>query len=299
MESQSPIPHEPVLMAEVLDQLNLAPGMTVLDATLGAGGHSEAILERISPNGVLIGADRDEEILDFARRRLSRFGDRVRIYRSSFFELSEVFRQEGIERLDAWLMDLGVSSLQLDEAARGFSFQQDGPLDMRMGASEQTMTAAEIVNQTPEKDLADLIFRYGEERRSRRIAKEIVQQRRKKKFERTLELATLIERAVGRTEKIHPATRTFLALRLAVNQELEQLSAGLELLSSRLRVGGRGAVISFHSLEDRVVKEFFRGLVRAETCRLVLKKPAVASEAERIRNRRSRSAKLRVVEKIA
>lgn len=290
--------HVPVLLTEVLDLLAPRPGMIVLDGTLGAGGHAEAILERIQPGGLLIGTDRDPEILATTRERLKRFEGGVKLFHSQISQIPELLDREAIPPLDAFLLDLGVSSFQIDRPERGFSFLQDGPLDMRMDRTENCWTAAEIVNRLQERELADLIYQYGDERKSRPIAKAIVERRKKAPFSRTGDLASLIEAVCGRREKIHPATRVFQALRIAANRELEELDAGLAALLPRLKVGGRAAVISFHSLEDRKVKEAFREQSQKGNFRLLTKKPVGPGREEELRNRRSRSAKLRAVERI-
>lgn len=290
--------HRPVLLPEVLQILNPQPGGVFLDGTLGAGGHSQALLERTAPDGILIGLDRDEEILAIARARLAKFGNRAHLHHATYSQMGEILDREKLREIDGFLLDLGVSSLQLDKPDRGFSFNQPGPLDMRMDRSEDCWTAAEIVNRLTERELADVIYQFGDERKSRRIAKAIVERRKKRPFSDTLDLATLVEAVCGRHEKIHPATRTFQALRIAANRELEELKAGLETGLARLRPGGRGVVISFHSLEDRIVKERFRAAAQSEEFRLLVKKPLTASLEEQDSNRRSRSAKLRAVERI-
>lgn len=290
--------HRPVLLPEVLQILDPQPGGVFLDGTLGAGGHSEAILERTAPDGILIGLDRDEEILGLARVRLAKFGNRARLHHAKYSEMERILLREKLQGVNGLLLDLGVSSLQLDQANRGFSFMHSGPLDMRMDRSEECWTAAEIVNRLTERELADVIYQFGDERKSRRIARYIVERRKKRPFSDTLDLATLIEAACGRHEKIHPATRTFQALRIAANQELEELKQGLESGLARLLPGGRMAVISFHSLEDRMVKERFRAAAKTEEFALLVKKPLTASYEEQDENRRSRSAKLRAVERV-
>ena len=244
--------HVPVLLPEVLDALKPAAGEVHVDCTLGGGGHAEALLEA-APCRV-IGLDRDPEALAASTERLRAFGDRFTPVRAAFSELGGVLDRLGVDRVDGVLADLGVSSPQLDRAERGFSFQQAGPLDMRMDP-DAPLTAADLVNEAPEQELADLIFRYGEERRARRVARQIVAGR---PWADTRTLARAVAKAVGgKPGRIHPATRTFQALRIAVNDELGELERLLPVARERLRPGGRLALITFHSLEDRIVKRFF------------------------------------------
>ena len=301
--------HRPVLVQEVLEVLNPRPGQTVLDCTLGGGGHSEALLER----GVsLIGVDQDPEALAYAAGRLSRFGKAFRGVRSNFGEVAEVLQSLGVCEVDGILMDLGVSSHQLDTPARGFSFQREGPLDMRMNP-EGSIQASDLVNTASREQMERMFRDYGEEPMARRIAERLVKDRAVAPFRTTLDLARSVESAVPRRGKTHPATRVFQALRIAVNRELEVLERGLVSLHRLLRGGGRWAVITFHSLEDRIVKRFFQEhsveqIDRPEwsnpqpnlECwfRKVTRKPQVATEEEQASNPRSRSAKLRVVERL-
>jgi 16S rRNA (cytosine1402-N4)-methyltransferase len=288
--------HAPVLRQESLELLAIAAGGFYVDGTVGMGGHAVEILTRSGPSGRLLGVDRDAEALAVARERLAVFGDRVSLRHADYRQLPELL---GGEAVDGVLLDLGVSSLQLDRPERGFSFQREGPLDMRMDQS-QGETAADLVNGLSEQELADLIFRYGEERASRRIARAVTQARKQAAIETTLELATLVRRAAGgrRRGRIDPATRTFQALRIAVNSELEGLSDGLRALAACLKPGGRLVVIAFHSLEDREVKLTFRDLGR-QGFRLLTKKPVRPSEDELRANPRARSARLRALEKAA
>ncbi|MDW8326100.1 MAG: 16S rRNA (cytosine(1402)-N(4))-methyltransferase RsmH [Anaerolineales bacterium] len=291
--------HVPVLYNEVLAGLQPKPGGFYIDGTVGAGGHAAGILERSGPDGRLLGLDRDPAALEVAQAVLACFGERVRLVRASYTELAQ-YVAEG--SADGVLLDLGVSSLQLDDPARGFAFRHDGPLDMRYDPTG-ALTAAEIVNEWPPDELAEVIHRYGEERHSRRIARAIVAAR---PLRTTGELAEVVARAVGgRRAKIHPATRTFQALRIAVNGELEALQTVLPLAVQVLKPGGRLAVISFHSLEDRIVKQF----IRAQSCpggdaqnmptlREVTRKPIEPAEAEIAANPRARSARLRIAEKV-
>ena len=290
------LPHLPVLPAEVLGALLPASGGTYVDCTVGAGGHAAAILDASAPDGRLLGIDADPEALATAAQRLAPFGDRVRLVHRNYRELSRVLTETITPPPHGILLDLGVSSMQLDRAARGFSFQSDGPLDMRLDPTGGE-TAADLVNSLPERDLADLIFRYGEERHSRRIARSITARRTSARFQTTADLArTVAGAAGGHRAGIHPATRTFQALRIAVNEELRGLEQALPQAADALAPGGRLAVISFHSLEDRIVKQFLRS--RPEQLRILTKKPIVATEAELRANARSRSAKLRAAEKL-
>lgn len=302
--------HEPVLLAEVLDLLAPRSGGRYIDATLGLGGHAEAILSASSPDGRLMGIDCDELALREAARRLAAAQDRLELVLGDFGDMAQLAQGRGWSGVDGILMDLGVSSPQLDDPTRGFSFQQDGPLDMRMSRSGE-LTAAEIVNQWPEEEISRILWEYGEERYARRIARAICQDR---PFARTSELAEMVARVVGgRRERIHPATRTFQALRIAVNDELGALERALPQALDLLAIGGRLVVISFHSLEDRIVKQFVRREAsdcicppRLPVCvcghsaqlRPLTKKPITASQEEVARNSRSRSAKLRAAVRI-
>ncbi len=242
------------------------PGGFYVDGTLGAGGHAEAILRAAAPDGRLLGCDRDAETLEVARRRLLPFGDRVVLRHAEFRRLPEILDAMGVETIDGLLLDLGLSSLQLDDPERGFSFQKEGPLDMRMDRSRET-TAADLLNRLTLRELASLIARFGEEPAARRIATAIVEQRERRRIETTTQLAQIVASAGGaRAARVHPATRVFQALRIAVNQEIDGLDHLLEQAVIRLRPGGRVAVLAFHSLEDRVVKRTFRGLARRCIC---------------------------------
>lgn len=288
--------HTPVLPTEVLAGLvGTSPARLegwVVDGTLGMGGHASLILQAC-PNLRLLGVDQDEQALALAGERLAEFGDRVRLRKGHLAELSRLIRKERIDRPVAALFDLGVSSLQIDRAERGFSFIDDGPLDMRMDR-ERERTAADIVNNWDESDLADLFYYEGDESRSRKVAAAIVEARRRVPFQRTGALAQVIANALGQGGKIHPATKCFQALRRAVNEEGEELLGGLAAAEHWLADGGRLAVISFHSGEDREVKRFFKEGVRDDRWELLTKKPISAGNSERRTNRRSRSARLRV-----
>jgi 16S rRNA (cytosine1402-N4)-methyltransferase len=284
--------HVPVLLAEALELLAVRPGGLFVDGTVGLGGHAAAVLRASGPDGRLLGLDRDGETLERARARLAEFGERVRLEQGDFREIPG---RLGGERADAILLDLGVSSVQLDEAERGFSFQAEGPLDMRMDRS-RGVTAADLVNRMREKELADLLHECGEEKASRRIARAIVFARERRPIATTTELADIVRRAAPRRRPggLHPATRTFQALRIRTNRELEGLAEAIERAASCLKPGGRMAVIAFHSLEDRAAKEAFRSLA-ARGFRVLTRKPVRPGEAEVRANPRSRSARLRAV----
>jgi len=295
-------------MEEVMACLNCQPHQTYVDATLGGGGHALEILSRTSPDGRLIGVELDEEAISEARKRLVPFGERVTIFRENFAHLPELLRTENIDYVDGILLDLGLSSIQLEELERGFSFKGEGPLDMRMDR-RRSQTAADLVNHLPLKDLEQILFGYGEERWARRIAKAIVYEREKSSIRTTDALRKIVHRAIPgrfRSWRIDPATRTFQAIRIAVNEELRNLKEILETGWRLLKNGGRMCVISFHSLEDRMVKEVFRRLGKSETgpfgqeavMRVITKKPVTPSEEECMKNPRSRSAKLRCAERV-
>jgi 16S rRNA (cytosine1402-N4)-methyltransferase len=304
--------HLPVLLAETIDALQPHSGGVYLDGTVGAGGHAEAILRASDPRGRLIGFDQDEQALIVAGQRLAGFGERVALFHANFDQMKQVTLAQAIPLADGILLDIGVSSMQLDQAERGFSFREDAPLDMRMNQTAG-QTAADLVNKLGQDELANLIYQYGEERLSRRIARAIVQAR---PIERTQQLAEVIARATpggGRRQKIHPATRTFQALRIAVNDELGALERVLPQALKLLKPGGRLAIITFHSLEDRLVKQFFRRESQDCICppeqlictcdhqasiKLITKRPITATTTEIDVNPRARSAKLRVVELI-
>lgn len=288
--------HQPVLLREVLEQLKPAAGGIYVDGNLGFGGHSEAILEYSAPDGVVIGFDLDPVALGNARRRLSPFGNRLHCVQSNFADMEAVLHDMGYTAVQGILLDLGLSSFQLDASDRGFSFQGDEPLDMRMDPS-QKITAAELVNTLSVDELADIFYFYGEERQARRIASCIVEERQRGAIRSTSQLAGVIERAVPRRfhpPKIHMATRSFQALRIAVNNEMENLSRVLAAGVGLLAPGGRFCAISFHSLEDRLVKNGFK---QQRELQVLTRKPIVPSEEEVRRNPRARSAKLRVAAK--
>lgn len=291
--------HEPVMVDEVLSLLAPARGGLFVDCTTGLGGHSGALLTGGATR--LIGLDRDEDALRIARERLAAFADRVELVHSDYRELGRVLEARGIAAVDGILADLGVSSMQLDAEGRGFSFRRDEPLDMRMDRT-QGPTAADLIAEADETDLANVIFELGEERHSRRVARAIVHARARARIETTGSLADIVRRAVPTRgyQRIDPATRTFQALRIWVNRELEGLDAFLAEAARRLLAGARLAVITFHSLEDRIVKHTFRGLAAAgDAWRVLTRKPVVPGDDEIARNPRARSAKLRAIERLA
>jgi len=305
--------HVPVMPKEVIENLRIRPDGAYVDATIGAGGHAEAILERLGPEGILIGIDWDGDAVELASKRLARYRGQIIVCRGNFVDLAAILGGVGIERADGVLFDLGISSLQLSGAQRGFSFQLDGPLDMRMD-SRLKQNAETVVNRTPPQELARLLRRYGEERRAKRIAGAIEFHRQRGPIRTTKQLADIVSGAVGASPRarIHPATRTFLALRIAVNDELANVDKGLRAAVKSLKGGGRICAISFHSLEDRAVKKVLADFARGCTCppelpvcacgrkpllRLVPKKPLVPSADEVARNPRSRSARMRVAER--
>ncbi|HNB85578.1 MAG TPA: 16S rRNA (cytosine(1402)-N(4))-methyltransferase RsmH [Anaerolineales bacterium] len=302
--------HKPVLYQEIIHALQPRNGGRYVDGTLGAGGHARGILEACTPDGLLLGLDVDPQALALARETLAPYEGRIHLVQASHITLSQQLAALKWDSIDGIVLDLGASSMQFDNAERGFSFMQDGPLDMRFGINAM-MSAEEIVNTFDERELADIIFRYGEDRDSRKIAKAIVMNR---PLRTTRELVAVIEKASPRHgDRVHPATQTFQALRIAVNDELAAVEKTLPQAVAALRSGGRCAVISFHSLEDRIVKEYFReqskDIVnppyeriyeeeRKAVVKIINKKPIVASDEEIKDNPRSRSAKLRVVEKL-
>jgi 16S rRNA (cytosine1402-N4)-methyltransferase len=291
--------HEPVMVTEVVDLLAPSRGGLFVDCTVGLGGHTRALLEAGASR--VLGLDRDRDALEIARERLKAFGDRVELVHADYRDLGRVLDGRGVQGLDGALADLGMSSMQLDTEGRGFSFRRDEPLDMRMDRTTGP-TAAELLAGTDEADLADVIFRHGEERHSRRIARAIVDARRVAPVTTTGQLAQIVRRAVPVRgyQRIDPATRTFQALRIWVNRELEHLDRFLVEACDRLLAGARLVVITFHSLEDRIVKHVFRGLAHgAAALRILTKRPLVPGEAERDRNPRARSAKLRAIERLA
>lgn len=285
--------HEPVMVEEVC-RLLLQGGGVYVDATLGGGGHARALLERLGPDSILVGIDRDHEALEAARKVLDSFTSRVFLVQGRFSELQNILTSLGFARVRGVLFDLGVSSWQLEQGRRGFSFTKEGPLDMRMDTSSPR-TAYDLIHTLSERELADIFLRFGEERYARRIARAIVEYRQKKPIMTTTELSALIARVVPR-RRIHPATRVFMALRIVVNEELSELQRALEQLPDVLEEGGRVVILSYHSLEDRLVKRFFR---ECPVLRSVTRKPLFPSEEEVKRNPRARSARLRAAEKVS
>jgi len=303
------LPHRPVLYDAVLEGLAVSPGGCYIDATVGTGGHAWGILAASEPGGRLLGIDLDPHVLAWTRKRLAVFGDRAILVQGNFTQLASIASARGFTAVDGILFDLGLSSVQLAAPERGFSFQREGPLDMRFDPSGP-VTAFDLVNKLGERELSDLLRQYGQERYARRIARAIVEAR---PLQSTIQLASLIEKVVGRRERIHPATRTFQALRIAVNDELSALAKALPQALDLLAPGGRLAVISFHSLEDRIVKQFFSQEARDCICppdvpvcvcghrarlRIVTRHPIRPSEEEVAANPRSRSARLRVAIKM-
>ena len=303
--------HQPVLVDKVVSNIVQNPGGRYLDCTLGAGGHAAAILMAAAHGATLVGLDADADILVIARERLLSFGNAVLIQHGNFADLTRILSDSPRGPFDGILFDLGVSSMQLDQANRGFSFRFDAPLDMRLDQT-QPLTAAELIATLPETNLREILFSFGEESRARRIAHAIVEAREKSTIESTHQLAAIVAKIVpgGRT---NPATKTFQALRIAVNRELEALKIGLKAAHNALADGGRLAVISFHSLEDRIVKQYFAGQARPCTCpprtpicicgrtarlEMITRKAIVADQSERDANPRARSARLRVAARI-
>lgn len=290
--------HKPVMVDEVLDYLNLQSGQTILDCTIGGGGHAIRILDKIKPDGFLIGVDKDLEILQTTKQFLSKTTGKFKLYHADYSDIDEVLRQAKVDKVNGVLLDLGVSSLQFDQEDRGFSFAKEAPLDMRMDRS-RGITAQNLIQRLSEKELAELLWKYGEERWSRRIARAVLKEEERVGITSTRQLAAIVERVVPRGKsKIHPATRVFQALRIEVNKELENLEIFLDKIYHYLAVGARIVIISFHSLEDRIVKNKFIEMVKQNVFRILTKKPITPCEAEIRENIRSRSAKLRAAERI-
>jgi len=285
--------HYSVLLRESIEFLAIRPNGVYVDMTAGLGGHARAIAERLG-EGTVIACDRDAESLEFARANAGEVADRIRFFHGAFSKMPDALARNGVGAVDGVLADLGVSRYQLNTAERGFSIMEDGPLDMRMDRT-QPLTAADLVNELPEKALADLIYQLGEERRSRRISRAIV---RARPIRTTGRLAQVIEQAVPRTGRIHPATQTFMALRLKVNEELDELDELLRIAPERLKTGGRFVVLTFMSTEDRKVKQAFQQLARAGRAKVLTKHVLKPSDEEILENVASRSAKLRALERI-
>jgi 16S rRNA (cytosine1402-N4)-methyltransferase len=307
--------HLSVMPDEVIQFLNPQPGGTYLDGTLGGGGHARLILEHCTPGGMLIGIDQDQEALLATGQRLAEFGTSAQLVHGNYGQLDSHLDRLEVPALDGFILDIGVSSHQLDSGQRGFSFQHDAPLDMRMDTS-RGQTAADLLNELPEEELARVIWDFGEERWAKRIASFIVKARQEAPITGTFQLVDIIKGAVPKAkwdERIHPATRTFQAVRITVNRELDNLEKGLRSAIDRLKPGGRGVVISFHSLEDRIVKHIFREYTTGCTCprnlpvcvcsnrprvQILTGRPVMADDTEISANPRSRSAKLRAVKKL-
>lgn len=306
--------HISVLLNESVDALGINPDGIYVDGTMGGGGHSEAVVSRLSPKGILIGIDRDTEALDASKKRLSAF-DNVRYAHNNYKNVKDVIEEYGIDSIDGAVLDLGVSSYQLDCKERGFSYMEDAPLDMRMNR-QNSKTAYDVINTYSEKELADIFFKYGEEKFSRKIAAIIADRRKDKPVETTLELVDIIKAAIPerfRQKGSHPAKRVFQAVRIEVNGELEDLRYALDNFFDVLKPGGRLSVITFHSLEDRIVKTAFNDYATGCTCpkdfpicvcgkkprgKVITRKPVLPTDEECEYNKRSKSAKLRVVEKL-
>ncbi len=303
--------HKPVLFDEVMENI-ISEGDTVyVDCTLGGGGHTEGMLERSSTESKVIGIDQDKEAINFAKERLKKYGNKIEIFQDNFRNLDTVIYLAGHNKVDRILMDIGVSSNQLDNLERGFSYRYDAKLDMRMDINLK-ISAYEVVNDFSEKEIADIIYKYGEEPKSRKIAKNIVEYRKNKKIETTLELSEIIIKSIGKSMKKHPSKRTFQAIRIFVNKELEVLEEALDKAVNLLNNNGKLLVITFHSLEDRMVKEKFREYENPCTCppeipvcvcnkkslgKVITKKPIIAKESELNENNRAHSAKLRIFER--
>ena len=287
--------HVPVLLNEVLTMLGIRQDGRYIDGTVGLGGHSEAILQQLGPEGRLLGLDRDSAALVKAAERLG--NGRVVLRKAAFADMAAIAGEAGFPQCDGILLDLGVSMMQLKDHSRGFSFQSEHELDMRMDP-DQEQSAWHLVNKASEAELDRIIREYGEEHLSRRIARRIVEERRKSPIETGVQLADIVSSVYGRRGKIHPATRTFQALRIAVNREMEQLQLGLAAAEGLLKQGGRLCVLSYHSLEDRIVKQFMRESARSGHVQLLTKKPVAAGSDEMRRNPAARSAKLRGCERL-
>ncbi len=302
--------HKPVLFDEVMENIISEGDAVYVDCTLGGGGHTEGMLERSSEKSKVIGIDQDKEAINFAKERLKKYGNKIEIFQDNFRNLDTVIYLAGYNKVDRILMDIGVSSNQLDNLERGFSYRYDAKLDMRMDRNLK-ISAYEVVNDFSEKEIADIIYKYGEEPKSRKIAKNIVEYRKNKKIETTLELSEIIIKSIGKSMKKHPSKRTFQAIRIFVNKELEVLEEALDKAVNLLNNNGKLLVITFHSLEDRMVKEKFREYENPCTCppeipvcvcnkkslgKVITKKPIIAKESELNENNRAHSAKLRIFE---
>ncbi len=305
--------HKPVLFDEVIENIVTNEEGVYLDCTLGGAGHTQGILENTSEKGVVIAIDQDDDAIEFAGKKLENYKERIKIFKDNFKNLDTVLYMAGYEKVSGILMDIGVSSYQLDDPERGFSYKYEAKLDMRMNKNAK-ISAYEVINEFSEQEIADILYKYGEEPKSRRIARKITEARKEKKIETTTELADIVIRAIGKSMKRHPAKRTFQAVRMYVNQELEVLEEALEKAVELLEDRGRLLVITFHSLEDRIVKNKFREFEKPCKCppnipicvcgkeslgKVITKKPIVAGELELKDNSRAHSAKLRVFERRA
>ncbi|WP_336153981.1 16S rRNA (cytosine(1402)-N(4))-methyltransferase RsmH [Fusobacterium polymorphum] len=304
--------HIPVLYYETLDNLVINPDGIYIDCTLGGGSHSEGILERLSDKGLLISIDQDTNAIEYSKKRLEKFGSKWKVFKGNFENIDTIAYMAGIDKVDGILMDIGVSSKQLDDPERGFSYRYDVKLDMRMN-TEQNISAYDVVNTYSEEQLSKIIFEYGEERHARKIAKLIVEERKSSLIEKTSDLITLIKRAYPERASKHPAKKTFQAIRIEVNRELEVLENAMSKAVELLKVGGRLAIITFHSLEDRIVKNKFKDLATACKCpkdipicvcggvkkfEIITKKPIIPVDDELKNNNRAHSSKLRILERI-
>lgn len=303
--------HKPVLFDEVIDNIITEKKAVYVDCTLGGGGHTEGILEKSSDNSVVIGIDQDMEAIGYVKKRLEKYGDKLQVFQDNFRNIDTIVYFAGYDKVDRILMDIGVSSNQLDNIERGFSYRYEAKLDMRMN-KDLSVSAYDVVNKFSEKEIADIIYKYGEEPKSRKIAKNIVEYRKNKKIETTVELSDIIIKSIGKSMKKHPSKRTFQAIRIFVNKELEVLEEALDKAVNLLNKGGKLFVITFHSLEDRMVKEKFRKYENPCICppeipvcicdkkslgKVITKKPIVAKDEELETNNRAHSAKLRIFER--
>ena len=294
--------HTPVMLHEVIDYLKITPGQIIVDATMGTGGHSLEILKRITPGGKLIGIDRDQDSLDICRQRLSEFKDACEFVHANFADLEQVLEQQGIKEIDGIVFDLGISSYQLRDAQRGFSFQEEGPLDMRLDRSSY-ICAYDLVNNLNENEISHLLWNFGQERWHNRIAHLLIEERKLNPISTTKQLANLVMRAIPHRYRrgyyrIHPATRTFQAVRISVNRELEILENSIRKAVAILKKQARICVISFHSLEDRVIKHTFRALKAEGLIDIITNKPLTPMDGEIEANPSSRSSKFRVAQRI-
>ena len=304
--------HIPVLYYETLDNLVINPDGIYIDCTLGGGSHSEGILERLSDKGLLISIDQDTNAIEYSKKRLEKFGSKWKVFKGNFENIDTIAYMAGVDKVDGILMDIGVSSKQLDDPKRGFSYRYDVKLDMRMNR-EQKISAYDVVNTYSEEQLSKIIFEYGEERHARKIAKLIVEERKSSPIEKTSDLIALIKRAYPERASKHPAKKTFQAIRIEVNRELEVLENAMSKAIELLKVGGRLAIITFHSLEDRIVKNKFKDLATACKCprdipicvcggvkkfEIITKKPIIPIDDELKNNNRAHSSKLRILERI-